>query len=58
LRRDRDLLHYIEQLSLESVAEAPPIREVSPEPQVEIAEKLQQAIALLQEVVDLLKTRH
>lgn len=48
LRRDKDLLSAIEQLS--------PVASPQPEKDKDIVEKLQQAIALLQEVVDTLKT--
>ncbi|MCT7981742.1 secretion activating protein [Laspinema sp. A4] len=77
LRRDRDLLAYIEQLSQSAtetpsekspiLSSLPPLPEITPgeEPpnpttseqkSEEVFKKLQQAIALLQDVVDTLKT--
>ncbi|HEY9837907.1 MAG TPA: hypothetical protein V6D27_13545, partial [Vampirovibrionales bacterium] len=77
LRRDRDLLAYIEQLSQSAtetppekspiLSSLPPLPEITPgeEPPIpttseqkseEVFKKLQQAIALLQDVVDTLKT--
>jgi lysozyme family protein len=64
LRRDRDLLSYIEQLGQGAIATSPspvtppqpPTPAKSEAKSEEVLQKLQQAIALLQDVVDTLKT--
>ncbi len=66
LRRDRDLLTYIEQLAQDGTAtpglrndtpvQETPTPEKSEPKSEEVFKKLQQAIALLQDVVDTLKT--